>query len=552
MRHFFIVLFFCLSACSDLFGQIIVDGMHACYDAREGTFLVTLPEGSWGKDCQAWVAMEDSTSWREVQVNNQPVDTLVTFEEVKPGKAFPVTALCGDSLVNVQLEFTSLPILHLRGEFGIEKALGAITFQMPGEGEQQLLAEVKWRGYTTNQPDKHKRNYKVSFVDKKGNKNDLRFFGLRRDNNWILDAGQTDLFRMRNLIAAKLWDDFATKPYYADDEEDVHTSSRGGIVEMFLNDHYEGIYNLCEPVDRKQMQLKKFDSDTGEIHGGLWKSEGWEDTTFWTLTSEYDNGESRWADFQLVYPEIDDLCPSDYSTLYNAIDFVVNCEDEEFYAQAADYFDVPVFMDYYIFVNLLNAFDLVGKNIFWAVYDKQVDKKLTLAVWDLDTTVGQNYNDLPPHPEIVAYDNFPMLPTKIGWQLMCLNPDNYNQKVRDRYFSLREDIFSADSLVSRYRSYYDKLKRSGADKREERRWSGDSDIGNLTLDFEQEMAYIEEWLKLRLDVTDEFFTNPRTAVKKISIYPPKDDALYTPMGQRVNGTYKGLVISKGGRKYFRR
>ena len=66
------------------------------------------------------------------------------------------------------------------------------------------------------------------------------------------------------------------------------------------------------------------------------------------------------------------------------------------------------------------------------------------------------------------------------------------------------------------------------------------------------MAYIEEWLRLRLDVLDEFFTNPRTAVKGIRMFPGMDDVLYTPMGQRVNGTYKGLVVSKGGRKYIRR
>ena len=170
MRQFVFLLFVGLSASPDLSGQIVVDGMHTCYDGREGTFLVTLPDEQWGKDWQAGVTLDDHTPWWNVQVNNQPVDTLVTFEGVIPGKTYPVTAMCGDCLVSAQLEFTSLPILHLQGEFGNEKSLGAITFQMPGEGEQQLLAEVKWRGYTTNQPDKHKRNYKLSFVDKKGKK----------------------------------------------------------------------------------------------------------------------------------------------------------------------------------------------------------------------------------------------------------------------------------------------------------------------------------------------------------------------------------------------
>ena len=357
---------------------------------------------------------------------------------------------------------------------------------------------------------------------------------------------------MRNHIAAKMWDDFATKPYYAEREADVHTSSRGEIVEVFLNDQYQGIYNMCEPVDRKQMQLMKFDSSTGEIHGGLWKSEGWEDTTFWTLTTHYDNTEPRWADFQLEYPELDDLCPSDYSTLYNAIDFVVNCEDHEFKDQIDEYIDIPVFIDYYIFVNLLNAIDLQGKNIFWAVYDKQTDKKLTLALWDLDTTVGQNYNDLPPHTEMTAYDAFPMTPTKIGWQLVSTNPDNFNQKVHDRYFALRENIFSADSLVNRYRSYYNKVKNCGAADREERRWSGDEDIAFLALDFEKEIDYIEDWLRHRLDVTDEFFNNPRTGVESITILPDDDDVLYTPMGLKVNDDYKGIVITKKGKKYLKK
>ncbi|MBO4851435.1 MAG: CotH kinase family protein [Prevotella sp.] len=553
MRHIGLLFCFCLTACLEVSGQIVVDGMHVPFDRLANTFLVTLPAKDWGKDWQAMVTLEDGTLWQEVEVNGQPVDTLVTFEKVEAGKAYPVTASCGDSLVQATLEFTYLPIFHLQGEFGMEEAPANITLLTPGEVEQGLLAMVKWRGYTTNDSDKHKRNYRVKFVDKKGKKKDLQFFHLRKDNSWILDAGQTDLFRMRNHIAAQLWEDFATKPYYAKEGMEVHTSSRGEIVELFLNDHYAGIFNFCEPVDRKQMQLVKCDTVTGDIHGGLWKAEGWGDTTFWTLDSVCcDNTLPRWADFQLEYPGLDDICPSDYSTLYNAIDFVVNCEDEDFAEQIHEYLDVPVFIDYYIFINLLNAFDLQGKNIFWAVYDKQVDKKLTMAMWDLDTTVGQNYNDLPPHNELTAYDAFPMLPLKIGWQMMCLNPDDFNQKVRDRYFKLREGIFSADSLVARYRSYYDKIHRCGADKREERRWSGDSDIAGLTLDFESEIEYIEDWLRHRLDVIDEFFTNPRTGMRNIRMQPGKDDALYTPLGLRVNEAYKGLVISKNGRKYIRR
>ena len=56
-------------------------------------------------------------------------------------------------------------------------------------------AKIKWRGGSTNTEGKHKRNYKIKFKEKQ------QFFGLKADKNWILDAGQQDLFRLRNRIA---------------------------------------------------------------------------------------------------------------------------------------------------------------------------------------------------------------------------------------------------------------------------------------------------------------------------------------------------------------
>ena len=83
-----------------------------------------------------------------------------------------------------------------------------------------------------------------------------------------MDAGQADLFRLRNRIATELWNDIASKPYYADQETDVLTGVRGQVVEVYLNNEYRGIYCLTECMDRKQLKIKKFDKKTGEIHGG--------------------------------------------------------------------------------------------------------------------------------------------------------------------------------------------------------------------------------------------------------------------------------------------
>ena len=503
MRQFVFLLFVGLSACPDLSGQIVVDGMHTCYDGREGTFLVTLPDQQWGKDWQAWVALDDHTAWWDVQVNNQPVDTLVTFEGVTPGKTYPVTAMSGDCLVSAQLEFTSLPILHLQGEFGNEKSLGAITLQVPGDGEQQLLAEVKWRGYTTNQPDKHKRNYKLSFVDKKGKKNDLQFFGLRRDNSWVLDAGQTDLFRMRNLIAAKLWDDFATKPYYADKEEDVHTSSRGEIVEMFLNDEYVGIYYITEPMNNRQLYLEKYDRNAGIIHGELWKTHHYtKAVAFWDLNGSFNNLHDTWEGFETKYPDFSDDEAIDYGPLYDAIHFAVNSNSQQFNARAEEFFDVPVLINYIVLLQVFKAQDNECTNTYWFCPDQTVNKRLSLAVWDLDATCGMPQEPNKLKPEVLRAD-VPLSLHHGAYAGLLKNSSPYRERVWQRYKELRNSVLNSDSIVERYWAYYKLFKDCGAVKREQQRWNHDSDIFGAELNMESEIIAIDKWLRMRLEFLDQ-------------------------------------------------
>ena len=173
------------------------------------------------------------------------------------------------------------------------------------------------------------------------------FFGLRNDDNWILDAGQADVYRLRNLIATELWNDFATKPYYIDKEPEALSGIRGKVVEVYLNDEYRGIYSFTENMDRKQMKLKKFDKD-GTIRGILWKSKGYNSSLMNIVPETYNNKEPMMDVFEAKYPDLEDLDSTDYHTLWNAINFVVNSSDIEFENHIHDYFDIPVVIDYYL------------------------------------------------------------------------------------------------------------------------------------------------------------------------------------------------------------
>lgn len=339
-------------------------------------------------------------------------------------------------------------------------------------------AKIKWRGGSTNTEGKHKRNYKIKFKEKQ------QFFGLKADKNWILDAGQQDLFRLRNRIATELWNDFARKPYYTADGAEVVTGIRGRVVEVFLNDEYVGIYSLTETLDNKTLGLKK--SKKGIIHGQLWKTSGRGLSMMYNTSSAFDNTSSTWDVFETKYPDIKDVNPTDYSPLWKAINFVVNSSDEEFKDSVAYYFDLPAVEDYYIYTQTLCAVDNIGKNMYYAIYDSKESPKITFAVWDLDLTVGSSY--------LKVYDQKYTLPNHIikGYfnlikRLIATNAGNFNSQVRERYWSARKDVLSTDSLIARYKSYYQLLKKCGAAERETQRWSGDTDILEQKIDYDKEM-----------------------------------------------------------------
>jgi cotH protein len=395
----------------------------------------------------------------------------------------------------------SIPVLVLRGMFSSEYQNGTVDFySSQGVTPVSYEAKIKWRGGSTNTEGKHKRNYKIKFKEKQ------QFFGLKADKNWILDAGQQDLFRLRNRIATELWNDFARKPYYAADGAEVVTGVRGRVVEVFLNDEYVGIYSLTETMDNKTLGLKK--SKKGIIHGQLWKTSGRGLSMMYNTPPSFDNTSSTWDVFETKYPDIKDVNPTDYSPLWKAINFVVNSSDEEFKDSVAYYFDLPVVEDYYIYTQTLCAVDNIGKNMYWAIYDSKESPKITFAVWDLDLTVGSSYLKVfderytSPNHIIKGYFN-------LIKRLIATNAGNFNSQVRERYWSARKDVLSTDSLIARYKSYYQLLKKCGAAERETQRWSGDTDILEQKIDYDKEMEHIANWITRHMKVLDrQLFDDP--------------------------------------------
>ena len=160
-----------------------------------------------------------------------------------------------------------------------------------------------------------------------------------------------------------------------------------------------------------------------------------------------------------------------------------------------------------IFIATIQALDNESKNIFYGVYDTQVDNRLTMFPWDLDISLGANIMPELNQPDIVS----PERPVNwIGLLPMAgmMDIKSYRDEVEQRYRELRETVLNTDSLVNRFRTVIDNLEACGAATREENRWSKDSDIARKVLDLSKEMDYVEDWIRRRMVYLDEHFPRP--------------------------------------------
>lgn len=553
-NQFGILLAACLITSMTSYAQFKINGKSVVYDKLSNSYMTSIPEEMFGKDYAAIITLDTDSAWNNLSIENTKIENSFVFKEIEGNKEYTLKAKKGQQDINTKITFTFLPIINLKGTFDYNYSNGKLSLLTPEETEPiTTLLKAKWRGGSTNTVDKHKRNYKIKTLNEKGKKQEISLLGMREDNNWILDAGQVDLFRLRNRIATEIWNEFASKPYYALKEPKAKSGVAGKVVEVILNNEYRGIYSLTEAMDRKELKLKKYDDINQEFHGLLWKVSSWDKAQFQDIAEDYDNTKETWHAFETKYPDFEDVNPTDYSPLYNAINFVVNSDDETFKKEIAEYFDIPVLIDYQIFLEVLKPIDNCGKNMYWGIYDVARDKKLTLAIWDLDASVGQDWHcSTPLHPEYVSPD------TELGikeafnlyTRLSTLNVDNYNQKVSDRYHELRKTYFSEENLISKYQGYYNMLVKSGAASREENKWSEDSDIGGYPLNFKEEIEYIKNWIIQRLNYLDSTQFPLSTHISEIhqeenTIQKP----IYNILGQKVGVSYQGLKI-KNGKKFY--
>jgi len=241
---------------------------------------------------------------------------------------------------------------------------------------------------------------------------------------------------------------------------------------------------LTERIDRKQLQLKKLDS---EIKGQLFKAFSWGNSTFGSLP-DFNNDSDIWGAFEMIYP--DELISWD--DLYDFIEFVLEESADNFNENWSAHFDPVNAQDYFLFLNLIRARDNTGKNTFIAKPD--INKLLLYIPFDLDGTHGIWWDgSLDKGNKDILTNGFY---TRL---LKDCQSSGFSMKIKERWLTLRKDLLAYDNLISMAENAYSILLTNGVYQREETVW-------DYTFD-ETAIDYYKDWLWARLEYLDSYFAS---------------------------------------------
>ncbi|WP_425075716.1 CotH kinase family protein [Psychroserpens sp. S379A] len=433
--------------------------------------------------------------------------------------------------------FTQLPIILIDSDNAIVDEPKVLANFVYSDEEQTLVSNIGIELRGGSSQSYPKKTYDIEFWDDElGDETKNEQFGeLRNDDDWILDALYNEPLRLRSYIANKLWLEIHT-PYYISDEPNAKSGADVMYVEMFLNGQYNGVYNLSEQVDKKQLKLKSFNDN---MRGELYKGVSWGASTFTDIPS-YDNESRLWSGYEFKYPKEDEI--TDWTNLYQFTDFVINSSVIDFTNTIWTRFNEDNYINYFLFLNLIRATDNTGKNIYLAKYN--TDEPYIYIPWDLDGCFGTIWNGTNDNTTNDILSN--------GFinRVIDINPNNISPNIASTWFDYRSTIFSSESLSNNITDQYNFLQTNKIYERESLVYP------NYSFD-NQDLSYTLNWLEDRLEYLDIYFgdflsVDSLTHSDKMSMYPnPVKDKIYIHSTSKLNDkNYKiynnlGQLVTEG-------
>lgn len=481
------------------FTELAFSGEQLPYDAETSTFYLPLDM--------------ESEAWESGTLTSLTKGVSLLFEEnltdsdkqeaIRTGKEFVFYAIQDEEYQTCRLVATGLPVISIEtGETAETEVFGGSIYFWDNSTKvnwtSSNILEAHIRGNTSRLYPK--KGYKLTL--KKQNQNGevvsdkKSLFGLRTDDEWILNAMYTDASKIRDKLNADLWSEIgATRS----DFPNAYFGTRMTYVEVFFNHRYWGLYLLAEPVDSKQLDRTK--QGTGKAEEYSYKS-----VTPQTLSTEELLNQSEYGltlDGYELKGKQDSISRTEWEPLLSYLSLRDLSSDEEFCAEASRLTDREGALNVWMFLQATLGIDNRGKNMYYVAKQTADGAKIYFAPWDMDVTWGDGLTENEEDSEAAWKVGLmtALYSERINWafgdRLVELDVDGSRDYIRSTWQELREGILSDEKLQERITKLQHQVTDSGALSRNETRWP-DSSSG-------EDMEQFERLASYRMGILDYYF-----------------------------------------------
>jgi formylmethanofuran dehydrogenase subunit D len=377
------------------------------------------------------------------------------------------------------------------------------------------------------------KSYAFETRDALNNSVNVSLLGLPAENDWILLQHYNDKSFVRNTLTFRLF------------QEMGHYASRAKYCEMYVNNHYMGVYTLIENIkrDKNRVNIAKMTatSNVGDsLTGGyIFKVDniGADDIT-WNSSHAPTGYSVGSVQFIYSYPKSEDITTQQKNYLKNYVDTFENAIFGNGYTDPRygynKYLDVQSFVDYFITGEFTRNIDAYKKSAFF-FKDNISNGGLIHAgpVWDFDWAY-KNFSECFENTldgsgwAYKIYDCSPW-PVPPAWTMRLVSDTVFANKCHDRYFQLRKTILS----IPQINFYIDSIANllDGPQKRHYALWNtlgkrpgveilGTPEIDSFPKTYQGEVAKLKKWISQRLDFLDANMIGKATVItpKKLIHY----------------------------------
>lgn len=381
------------------------------------------------------------------------------YQAVNENHTFKFVAISPDKeRVDYNVVFTTLPVLKMNGGFynekeaGVPRYIGNVYLWDTVENKRNNYSAVHSESFWHRRANPYdKESWKLSLKTETGENNGISIMNLGKDEDWILNPLFVDGTDIREKLAMKLWEQLQEGKAYP------LYMSVGDYIEVVRDGDYKGIYLMQRRVDQKYLNLDE------------------DDILFKSLDAVY--AEDVDEAYEVTYSgQSEEVTEQLRNALYNA----------EIY----DHIDINNWIDTALLIQLGCMIDNNNyKNMFFVFKMEDYDYKIYMLLWDTDLSFDYSGNTDPQKlVKRMEYDKLKELYPEIDVMMA------------QRWFQLREGVFSMENIRNIADEYRNYLTDSGATIRDSSRWQG---VSTSEEDLTQLYSFTEE----RTEFLDSYYSS---------------------------------------------